>query len=132
MWGYNYDRCKIRLHSESYETELNFAVEAFKCAKTIFEMEIEVTADGIAPSTTPSSFAEKYDEGSFHFQKADFLCRYFILTPAQIKKQLEIYLASHGKTMPLPAEYVKMLDLLEKPSPPPVIINDVHMDKEVV
>ena len=121
LWGYNRERCKITIYSEGYELELNFAIEAFRySSNNIAEIEIQVDT---SPRTTSSAFVESYSESSFHFQKASFLSHYFILSRSQFIKALNAYHSSRGAEFTLPSEYVAMLNKLDEPPQPPVIVS---------
>ena len=121
LWGYNYERCKVKIHSEGYEVELNFATEAFKIAKNISEIEIHVNTE--ASSTSASLFVEDYSESSFHYQKAFFLSQYFLFNSSQLIKKIKEYQDSRDKSFHLPPEYFAMIGLLDKPSQPPNIVS---------
>lgn len=119
LWGYDFDACSdLRFGANGYEVELNFAVESMRCKKSIGEMTVD-----ISPSTTPSSFDDRFDEASAHFQKAYYLSKYFGLRKEEFIERANYYDSSYAaEERRLPQEYLAMLEKLEElPTAPNII-----------
>jgi hypothetical protein len=119
LWGFKVNNCStMRIEAIGYEIELNVALEAIRCGKSIGEMKVNIAKE----NTTSTSFPEDYSRTGSHFQKLHYLGQYLCLSTEDIQKRADHYnarIADEDKK--LPKAYLEMIDHLSPEMQPPSI-----------